>query len=232
MALRGVSGIPWIGNDLIPTVSIIGSRVARPQSREFPKETRNQGFTLIELFVVLAIAGILVSFALPGFSNLMLQARLDGGVDKLSQAISFSRNLALNNIGDQTIVICPSTNPEADSPTCAAAATTAYHTGWLVFLDCNNNQVLDAAVTVDCDEDGTIETAAGNDDDREQLMRVQSAFDRIEIESADTNRIVFQRAGRAVSATTFDVRKDGVSYATLTMNLLGNQSTAYNEYFY
>jgi Tfp pilus assembly protein FimT len=186
----------------------------------------------VELFIALAIVGILVGFALPGFSNMLLEARMDSGVDKLTRAISLSRNLSLNNTGDQRVVICPSTNPEADEPTCADASETSYHTGWLVFIDCDNDQILDSTATVDCDLDGAVETGVGVDDDKDRVLRVQSAFDRLEIESTSTDRIVFRRNGRADNAITFNVGSDGTTYAEISMNPLGNLSIVPNHDFF
>ena len=231
MSLRGVSGIPGNGNDLIPSEKQFGLISARRHRSPQTNFSRSQGFTLIELFIVLAIVGILVGIAIPGFTNLLLQAKLDSGVEKMTQAISFSRNLALNNNAGQRVIICPSTDPEADSPSCAATTVSDYHTGWLVFLDCDGDQVLDTTATVDCDLDGTVETAAGVHDDKDQLLRVQSAFEELEITSTTTNRVAFQRAGRATSSTVFNVNRNGVPYATITMNSVGNLSVEYHDYF-
>ena len=84
---------------------------------------------------------------------------------------------------------------------------------------------------MDCDLDGTLETGLGVHDDKDQLLRVQSAFDDLEITSTTTNRVAFQRAGRATSSTVFDVTRDGVPYATITMNSLGNLTVDYHDYF-
>ena len=97
MSLRGVSGIPGTGKrqNLSCTDSSLGRAgrfVSRPTTVLPATPHRSRGFTLIELFVVLLIVGVLVSYALPGFNNLIKEARLDSGADKITTTINTARN--------------------------------------------------------------------------------------------------------------------------------------------
>lgn len=184
--------------------------------------------------MVLAIVGILTSVAIPGFRNLMMETRLDSGVDKISRSLSTARNLSINNSDRQRVVICPTTDPSVDEPSCATAATVAYQTGWLLFIDCDNDGVLDPSATVpttDCNGDGVIDTAAGNLNDRDRLLRTQNALAGVEIESTTAARVIFDRSGQANNPVIFEIERDGALYATVTMNRLGVVNTTYEDFF-
>ena len=190
----------------------------------------NLGFTLVEMLIVMAIAGVLVGIALPGFNFLLTGAKLDSGVDKIAQAVSKSRNLSLNNRGNERIVICPSTDhndPSVVNPSCNATTETDYSDGWLVFIDCDADGIFDGATNV-CDD---IDTAGSALDAPERIISIQPQFQDITLVSSDTNRIIFDRSGRTLSTTNFTVRKDGNDYATISVNNLGRMSVTHHDYY-
>ncbi len=197
-----------------------------PQSLQRNKYSDREGFTLIELMVVLAITGILISLAAPEFNGLITNSKLDGGVDKISRAMSFARNLSLNNGTNERVVICPTGNPEADSPTCLGAATTDYQTGWIVFVDCDNDEIIDyPPTTSDCDGN-SIPTVSV--DDAEQTLQIQSELQNISLSSANNNRVVFNQFGQAQNLVSFNIDKDGVNFATVAINNLGRMNVTHN----
>ena len=188
------------------------------------------GFTLVEMLIVMAIAGVLIGIALPGFNFLLTGAKLDSGVDKIAEAVSMSRNLSLNNRGNERIVICPSTDhndPSVVNPNCNGAGTTDYSDGWLVFIDCDADGIFDATTNV-CDD---IDTPGSALDAPERLISIQPQFDDITLVSSDNNRIVFDRSGRTLSTTNFTIRKDGNDYATISVNNLGRMSVTHHDYY-
>jgi type IV fimbrial biogenesis protein FimT len=103
-----------------------------------------KGFSLIELMVVLAIAAILVSMAIPSFQNILASARITGAVNLLSASLDTLRNEATGK--NRIVVMCRSTAPFATSPVCDASATANvaaldWGVGWIIF---SKPQALDA----------------------------------------------------------------------------------------
>ena len=79
------------------------------------KKSHQQGMTLLELMVVIAIVGILAAIALPSFNNSVMQARRADARNalfdwQLRQAEYFADNLSfadvstINDGGDNTVV--------------------------------------------------------------------------------------------------------------------------------
>lgn len=107
--------------------------------------SRSSGFTLIELMVTVAIVSILLIVAVPSFQTVMNSNRLTTAANEFVGSFQAARAEAIRY--NRRVVICLSTNPNAATPTCAAAdATNA--TGWIVFMDANTNGTYSAT---DCD---------------------------------------------------------------------------------
>ncbi len=60
-------------------------------------DTVNKGFSLIELMVTIAIAGIAITIAIPGLSNFTLQMRVDNEVSEIQRLLMTTRNAAINS---------------------------------------------------------------------------------------------------------------------------------------
>ncbi len=92
----------------------------------------SQGFTLIELMIVIVIAAILITIAAPSFSSLIKKNNVEAMQSKLASAISTARTEAASR--NKVVAICPST----DGATCTASAN--WDRGWVVFEDANQDQ--------------------------------------------------------------------------------------------
>lgn len=101
---------------------------------------RQSGTTLLELTVVLAVAGMLLAIAVPAMSSLIDSGRLSSSTNELITALHLTRSEAIKR--NSRAVMCPS----ATGTSCAVSG--GWHLGWLVFHDPNNNATLDAGETV------------------------------------------------------------------------------------
>ena len=124
--------------------------------------SRNRGFTIIELMVVLALAAVMLGLAVPNMRQFILNNRLTSGANDLLRAVNQARSEAIKR---QTVVtLCATDEPEEDEPACSGGA----FGGWVVFVDTDADGDFDAgeeklasgsaasAVSVSNDNDGIL----------------------------------------------------------------------------
>lgn len=63
------------------------------------------GFTLIELLVTIAVAGIVMTIALPSLGSFTTQMRVDNEISELQRLLLTTRNTAINS--GQNATLCP-----------------------------------------------------------------------------------------------------------------------------
>lgn len=100
------------------------------------------GFTLIELIVVIALAAIIMTLAVPSYQNLIANNRITAHTNELVTAINMARSEAVKR--NVRVVLCRSANPTASSPTCGGSENT-WTTGWLLFAAGDTNDTYDPA---------------------------------------------------------------------------------------
>lgn len=99
---------------------------------------RHQGFSLVELLVVVALLGILAGLAAPSFTGLFQRYRVDTVREELIASLQLARAEAIRqartvNVEKQTS--CAVTLANGQDWSC----------GWIVYTDLNNNNSRDAA---------------------------------------------------------------------------------------
>jgi type IV fimbrial biogenesis protein FimT len=90
-----------------------------------PQRLAQSGFTLIEILVTMAVAGILLAMAVPAFSSFVQNDRDAGQINSLAGSFNYARSEAVKRNSASGIMVCPST----DALTCTG---TPWSGGWIV----------------------------------------------------------------------------------------------------
>jgi type IV fimbrial biogenesis protein FimT len=102
----------------------------------FASERKSNGFSLIELMIILTVAAILVSIAIPSFQGILASARVTGAVNLIAASLDTLRNEAAGK--NRIVAMCRSTAPFATPPRCDNAATANavsadWGVGWIIY---------------------------------------------------------------------------------------------------
>lgn len=98
------------------------------------------GFTLTEFLITLAIAGLFITLAVPGYYSLIQNNKVVTMVNKLSAGLHFARIEAIRR--GVRVSLCAA----ADSTLTSCGNQWAQ--GWIVFLDADNNNAVDATTNL------------------------------------------------------------------------------------
>lgn len=157
-----------------------------------------QGFNLIELIVVIAIAAILMGLAAPSFTTMLERRAIQAEANRLVKSINLARSKAVTS-GEGLNVTIEHTS----------ATDKNWSTGWLVFVD----------------DDGNIANAYDGNND-ELLADMSPDTRTLSVLSDIDDRIMFNAQGRltngpanfAVCDTAFSTDIDG---SLITIALTG-----------
>ncbi len=172
-------------------------------------KTYNDGFTLLELMITLAVAAILAMIAAPSFDALLKSSALKAALTSINGDLRFARGEAVAKAQD--VVICAS----SDGLTCSASNT--WDSGWIIFNDTNSNGAPDygtgsCATTEDC------------------LYKYQSALSGAITLRADASQATFSTLGELSSGVSIlrlcsddaDALNDSDKSRTLNVNASGS----------
>jgi len=95
-----------------------------------------KGFTLMELMIVLSVAAILLTMAVPSYRTFVQNSRITKEINLLSASIAGARGESAKR--GKRVVLCQSSNPAASTPSCSGTAG-VWSNGWIVFVDANND---------------------------------------------------------------------------------------------
>ena len=98
--------------------------------------SKSRGFNLLELMITVGVATIIAMIALPSFSYILQNVRLKMQIYDFSGALDFARSEAVKR--GTWVTVCAS----ADQAACGPNGT-QWESGWIVFVDPNNNHVVD-----------------------------------------------------------------------------------------
>lgn len=110
---------------------------------------RSQGFTLLEVMVTLAIAGILVAIGVPGLTAFIANNRMVSQVNTMVGLMNAARVEAIAQ--RRTVTVCGS----ADGVVCNGS----WSNNWIAFIDRNGNGVINTTVPAAATDDVVIRVA-------------------------------------------------------------------------
>jgi len=101
------------------------------------KLSRNSGFTLVEIMIVVAIIGLLATIAIPNFVRARLKAQQSACINNLRQIDGAKQTWALENRAAQTVVpVIANIQPylgrgtAGTAPTCPADSSSTFATSY------------------------------------------------------------------------------------------------------
>lgn len=94
-----------------------------------------QGFSMIELMIVVAIAGITLALALPDLTNFVKNSRIQRKNNELVTAINLARQAAIGR--GQTVFVCHTNDADEANPSCNGNSpdgiASNWSTGYLIY---------------------------------------------------------------------------------------------------
>ena len=130
------------------------------------------GFTLIELMITIALAGILAAIGLPSFTDTISRSRLTTNINELVASMNFARSEAVKQNRSITV----------------RKSGTEWEEGWTIFVDMNGDGVYDA--------DG-VDNTLGTADDETELRIHEALPSHFTLRSTGINRVTYRASGQS-----------------------------------
>ncbi|MEJ2115280.1 MAG: GspH/FimT family pseudopilin [Gammaproteobacteria bacterium] len=99
-------------------------------------QKHESAFTLVELLIAMAVAAIVLTLGVPEFGRIVEQNQLSVYTNQLVSSLHFARSEAIRR--NQSIKVCHSNNA-------SACNGTGYENGWVIFIDDDGDDIVDAA---------------------------------------------------------------------------------------
>lgn len=177
---------------------------------------KKKGFTLIEAMVTVAVAGILLSIAVPSFSKMIERNRISSATNEFISAMMLTRSEAVTRT--IPVSLCAS-----DTGISCDGTLDNYAKGWVVFSDCDGDGAIDTTVTTcDFDGDGT--------DDKDIIINVHNGFKQLAIvgNGGAEDKYTYAVSGRPFAAglSSFSVGRDDSHFKKkMTVSITGRLKT-------
>ena len=164
---------------------------------------KSAGFTLIELMVVIAIASILMTLAVPSFKQMIQSNTISSNVNNFLADMRYARSESVRRGGG--VIMCRSNAPEAASPVCnngSGPGNNGWVSGWIIFHDVNGDGTRTAASTAATDP----------------ILRVQAAITSIDSidQGGSSTDFIFTATGRLRPVSTTSMRFGGGDFTSTT----------------
>ncbi len=108
----------------------------------FSTKRQQQGFTLLEILITLAILAIITVFAVPSMQGILGGSVLNSATNDLVYGLQSARSEAIKRT--TPVHLCPSKNSSAATAACGGS----YTDGWIVYVDADSNGALSTGDSV------------------------------------------------------------------------------------
>lgn len=167
---------------------------------------QSNGFTVIELLIVMTIAVVLIAIGMPSFVEFTRETRAGSAMTSLTGDIQLARSEAVKR--NSRVLFCA--RASATSSSCSGApSASAWMNGWLVCYDRNADGACDASTAADPNP-----------------IRVQGALSAPLSVSGPAATLIFFPIGNASTGATFTLTGSTATTRTATIALSGSIVTA------
>lgn len=175
---------------------------------------KQQGFTLTELLIVMAIAAIMATIALPNMSGWIASRRIASHAEQVANLLRFSRGEAVRL--NLPVYICP-TQVKKDGTGNNRCDLGKKEQGMLAFGDKNGNKAYDGDA-----EDVFLRNVVLNDDIKDK--RINYTFNHIAF-----NHIAFGRTRSTADRVVWTFNQNGTFGYLSDQNLKDNSKFVYSD---